>query len=59
MRLLLRVLVSPLVRTERYTATVPALRSTSAQVSARASSVRIPVKSESTTYAASREVPLC
>jgi len=39
-RLLLRVLVSPLTRTGRYTATVPTLRSTSSPVIARAFSVR-------------------
>src|SRR6266702_6633585 len=53
-RLLLRVLVSPLARTDRYTATVPASRSTSAQVSARASSVRTPASRDTTTYAARR-----
>lgn len=38
-----------LARTDRYTATVPAAKSTSAQVSARASSVRMPASKETTT----------
>ena len=41
-RRLLRVFVSPLTRTDRYTATVPSWRSTSPHKSAHASSVRTP-----------------
>src|SRR6266516_6544938 len=51
-----RVLVSPLARTDRQTATVPASRSTSDHNRARASSVRTPVSKDSTTYAESRKL---
>ena len=46
-----RVLVSPLDRTERHSAIVAgdAFRSTWSQVSARSSSVRAPVSSDTTT----------
>ena len=45
----LRVLVPPLTRTDRYTATVPAVRSTSSHVIACASSVRTPTSRDRTT----------
>ena len=56
-RRLLRVLVSPLARTDRYTATVPSSRSTSGHRSARASSVRTPASRDEAGDVAADLVP--